>query len=268
MIQTAHILVVDDDWHARAQLQCCLQSSGYRVTAVTGGHGMQRVLEKKRVDLIVLDVQLPGEDGLALCRDLRSRSQLPLMIVSALADETDRIIGLELGADDYLPKPFNPRELTSRVKSILRRTLRGSREHVPLSAAAFVFGEWTLLPIQRELEHADGTRAALTGAEFRLLMQLLIEAPRPVSRSCLFERLCDREFDPADRRIDVRVSRLRQLLRDDARSPSIIKTLHGRGYALSVAVKRPSHDATEQAARPAGWALRSELQRIGPVPMG
>ena len=160
------------------------------------------------------------------------------MIVSTLADEIDRIIGLEIGADDYLPKPFNPRELLSRAKAILRRTLRDLPEHPSPTAGVLQFADWTLCPIRREVMHADGTRAALTGSEYRLLTQLLIEAPRPLSRARLIERWCDREFDPADRRIDVRISRLRHLLRDNARSPAIIKTLHGRGYAIGVSVSR------------------------------
>jgi two-component system, OmpR family, response regulator len=240
MFQSPHILVVDGDRQARGRLHDCLQNNGYRVTAVNSGYGMRRVLDRKRVDLVVLDVQLPGEDGLTLCRDLCGRSQVPVMILSGLADEVDRIIGLEVGADDYVPKPFNPRELLSRTKAILRRTLSGSRESSLATAASYAFGDWTLDTIERALQHADGARVDLSGAEFRLLAELLAEAPRPLSRSRLIERLHDREFDPSDRSVDVRISRLRQLLRDNARSPAVIKTIHGRGYAVGVAVEARS----------------------------
>jgi two-component system OmpR family response regulator len=238
MSQNAHILVVDSDQHSRGLLNECLQSSGYRVTAVTGGHGMRRVLDRTRVDLVVLDVQLPGEDGLTLCRDVRGRAHIPVMILSRLADEIDRIIGLEIGADDYVSKPFNPREFVSRMKAILRCTLNAGRPRHAVAASSYVFGSWRLSTVERLLEHADGTRVALTDAEFGLLLELLAEAPRPLSRGRLLERLCGRSFHPADRSIDVRVSRLRQLLRDDARTPTIIKTMHGKGYGIGVGVAR------------------------------
>jgi two-component system OmpR family response regulator len=242
MFQSPHILVVDGDRQARGLLHECLEGNGYRVTAVNSGYGMRRVLDRRHVDLVVLDVQLPGEDGLSLCRDLCGRSQVPVMILSRLADEIDRIIGLEVGADDYVPKPFNPRELLSRTKAILRRTLRGSREPSLQTATAYAFGDWTLDTIARSLQHADGTCVDLSGAEFRLLSELLAEAPRPLSRSRLLERLHDREFEPSDRSVDVRISRLRQLLRDNARSPAIIKTIHGRGYAMGVCIAAHPQD--------------------------
>lgn len=236
MFQAPHILVVDGDRLARGLLHECYQLNGYRVTTVSGGAGMRRVMDRRRVDLVVLDVQLPGEDGLSLCRDVCARSHVPVMILSELADELDRIIGLEIGADDYVAKPFNVRELLSRTKAILRRTLGLSRELQVATAGAIVFGDWTLDTVSRALRHVDGGTADLSGAEFRLLYELLAEAPRPLARSRLVERLHDREFDPSDRSIDVRISRLRQLLRDNARAPAVIKTIHGRGYAIGVPV--------------------------------
>ena len=185
----------------------------------------------------MMDVQLPGEDGLMLCRDVCGRSRIPVMILSKLAGEVDRIIGLEVGADDYVSKPFNPRELVSRAKAILRRTFAAAREPSLSIAPRYVFGPWTLDTISRSLQHADGTCADLSGSEFRLLMELLTEAPKPLARSRLVERLRDREFNPSDRSVDVRISRLRQLLRDNARSPALIKTIHGRGYALGLQVR-------------------------------
>jgi two-component system, OmpR family, response regulator len=238
MFQNAHILVVDGDRRSRGLVHECLQTQGYRVTAVNGGAGMRRVLDRKRVDLVVLDVQLPGEDGLTLCRDLCGRTHVPVMILSRLADEVDRIIGLEVGADDYVPKPFNPREVLSRARAILRRTLKPATGVESSSALAYTFGQWQLSTVERVLHHTDGSRVGLSGAEFRLLLELLAEAPRPIARSRLIERLRDREFDPADRSIDVRVSRLRLLLRDKARAPMIIKTLHGKGYMIGVSVAK------------------------------
>lgn len=238
MSQSPHILVVDSDQRSRSQLHACLRGSGYRVTAVEGGHGMRRVLDRSRVDLIVLDVQLRGEDGLTLCRDVRGRAQIPVMILSHLNDEIDRIIGLEIGADDYVPKPFDSRELVSRAKAILRCTLNAARSPLRSSASAYRFASWHLDTAERLLRHADGSRVELTEAEFRLLMELIAEAPRPLSRARLLQRLCGKEFHPADRSMDVRISRLRHLLRDDARTPTVIKTMHGKGYAIAVGVVR------------------------------
>ena len=240
MLENPHILVVDGDRQARGVVHDCLESSGYRVTAVGSGIGMQRVLDRKRVDLVMMDVQLPGEDGLTLCRDVCGRSRIPVMILSKLAGEVDRIIGLEVGADDYVSKPFNPRELVSRAKAILRRTFAAAREPSLSIAPQYVFGPWTLDTISRSLQHADGSHADLSGSEFRLLMELLTEAPKPLARSRLVERLRDREFNPSDRSVDMRISRLRQLLRDNARSPAVIKTIHGRGYALGQQVRSRS----------------------------
>jgi two-component system OmpR family response regulator len=237
MNRNAHILVVDSDGQTRGQLNECLQSQGYRVTAVNGGSGMRHVLERKRVDLVLLDVQLRDEDGLTLCRDVCHHTSIPVMICSRLAGELDRIIGLEVGAHDYIPKPFNPRELLSRAKAILRRTL-ASNSTVRRDISLYRFDAWQLRVLERELIHDDGTRAALTDAEFRLLTELLDGAPQAISRSKLIERLRAREFDPSDRSVDVRISRLRQVLRDPARAPRIIKTVHARGYAIAVVVDR------------------------------
>ena len=240
MFENPHILVVDGDRQSRGVVHDCLENSGYRVTAVGSGVSMRRVLDRKRVDLVMMDVQLPGEDGLTLCRDLCGRAQVPVMILSKLADEVDRIIGLEVGADDYVSKPFNPRELVSRAKAILRRTFAAAREAPLTIAPVYSFGPWTLDTIARTLRHADGSCDDLSGAEFRLLTELLTEAPRPLARSRLVERLRDREFNPSDRSVDVRISRLRQLLRDNARTPTVIKTIHGRGYAFGMLVEAQS----------------------------
>jgi two-component system OmpR family response regulator len=238
MPEKPHILVVDDDREIRTLLSDYLQKNGYRVSAVGEGRAMRRVLEQSHVDLIVLDLMLPGEDGLKLCRDLRARSQVPVLMLTALGEEIDRVVGLEVGADDYLAKPFSPRELLGRIKAILRRTSHMPRDPALVDASAYVFGDWRLDVTARTLSHADGAEIALGGAEFRLLMILLAHAPRLLTRAQLMELLHGREFDPFDRSVDVRISRLRQTLRDDARSPRIIKTVYGEGYVIGVPVEQ------------------------------
>lgn len=238
MSDSPHILVVDDDRDIRTLLSDYLQKNGYRVTAVAEGKAMRRAIEQAHVDLIVLDLMLPGEDGLKLCRDLRTRSQIPVLMLTALGEEIDRVLGLEVGADDYLPKPFSPRELVGRIKAILRRTAHMPRDPDLRQATGYKFGDWQLDNTTRTLSHSDGTQTALSGAEFRLLSVLLSHATRVLSRPQLMELLRGRDIDPFDRSIDVRISRLRQTLRDDARSPRIIKTIYGEGYVIGVPVEQ------------------------------
>jgi two-component system, OmpR family, response regulator len=233
-----HILIVDDDREIRTLLRDYLEKNGYRATATADGKGMRRALEQSHIDLIVLDLMLPGEDGLALCRELRARSQVPVLMLTALAEEVDRIVGLEVGADDYLAKPFSPRELVGRIKAILRRTAYMPREPVAESVKGYRFGDWSLDTTSRRLSHADGAEVALNGAEFRLLAVLLAHPKRVLSRVQLMELLRGRDIDPFDRSIDVRISRLRQTLRDDARSPTIIKTVYGEGYLIGVPIEQ------------------------------
>jgi two-component system, OmpR family, response regulator len=238
MTEAPHILVVDDDRDIRTLLSDYLQKNGYRVTAVAEGKGMRRALDQTHVDLIVLDLMLPGEDGLKLCRDLRTTSQIPVLMLTALGEEIDRVLGLEVGADDYLPKPFSPRELVGRIKAILRRTAHMPRDPDLRQASGYTFGDWQLDNTTRTLTHSDGTQTALSGAEFRLLSVLLSHATRVLSRAQLMELVRGRELDPFDRSIDVRISRLRQTLRDDARAPRIIKTIYGEGYVIGVPVEQ------------------------------
>src|ERR1044072_1366507 len=235
---TRHILIVDDDRDIRTLLGDYLQKNGFKVTVVADGKGMRRALEQSHVDLIVLDLMLPGEDGLKLTRELRVHSQVPILMLTALGEEVDRIVGLEVGADDYLSKPFSPRELVGRIKAILRRTAHMPRDPVQGTANIYRFGDWTLDVTGPTLRHADGSEPALSGAEFRLLSILLAHPTRILSRSQLMELLRGRDIDPFDRSVDVRISRLRQVLRDDARSPKIIKTVYGEGYIIGVPVEQ------------------------------
>ena len=238
MTDSQHILIVDDDREIRTLLRDFLEKNGFRATAVQDGKGMRRALEQSHVDLIVLDLMLPGEDGLSLCRELRTKSQVPVLMLTALGEEVDRIVGLEVGADDYLAKPFSPRELVGRIKAILRRTAYMPREPAPESVKGFRFGDWHLDTTTRALTHVDGTVVNLSGAEFRLLSVLLAHPKRVLSRMQLMELLRGREIDPFDRSIDVRISRLRQTLRDEARAPTIIKTVYGEGYVVGVPIEQ------------------------------
>ena len=238
MTDSAHILVVDDDREIRTLLRDFLEKNGFKATAVADGQETRRALTRERFDLIVLDLMLPGESGLSICRELRQTSDVPIIMLTALGEEVDRVVGLEVGADDYLTKPFSPRELVGRIRAVLRRTLQHTREPTTPDAAGFAFDDWYLDATARTLTHVDGTVVALSGAEYRLLAVLLENAPRLLTRAELLEIVRGRDFDPFDRSIDVRVSRLRQTLRDDARAPRIIKTVYGEGYIIGVPVEK------------------------------
>jgi two-component system, OmpR family, response regulator len=237
MTDRPHLVIVDDDREIRTLLSQYLEKHDFRTTAVAEGKEMRRVMERSRVDLVVLDLMLPGEDGLSICRELRTRSQVPIIMLTARGEDVDRIVGLELGADDYLPKPFNPRELLGRIRAVLRRAAHAPRDPSPESVRSFSFGHWKLDTTTRTLTDNEGKEVALSGAEYRLLAVLLSSANRVLSRAQLTELLRGREADPFDRSIDVRVSRLRQILGDDARAPQIIKTVYGEGYVVGVPVQ-------------------------------
>jgi two-component system OmpR family response regulator len=236
MSKGAHILVVDDDHDIRTLLAQYLEKNGLRVSVARDGKQMRRVLDRVRVDLIVLDVMMPGDDGLKLCRKVRASSQVPIIMLTARAEDVDRILGLELGADDYVPKPFNPRELLGRIAAVLRRSAHAPRDPLPADVSGYRFAGWRLDTTARSLADRQGIRVSLSGAEYRLLAILLAHAGQVLSRVQLMELLRGRDLDPFDRSIDQRVSRLRQLLRDDARSPQIIKTVYGEGYVIGVPV--------------------------------
>jgi two-component system OmpR family response regulator len=235
--ERAHLLIVDDDREIRNLLSTYLEKHEFRTTAVPDGREMRRAMERARIDLVVLDLMLPGEDGLSICRDVRSRSQVPIIMLTARGEDVDRIVGLELGADDYMPKPFNPRELLVRIKAVLRRAAHAPRDPSPDTVRAFTFGGWRLDTTTRTLSDSAGKQVALSGAEYRLLAVLLASGNRVLSRAQLTELLRGREADPFDRSIDVRVSRLRQILGDDARAPQVIKTVYGEGYVVGVPVQ-------------------------------
>jgi two-component system OmpR family response regulator len=231
-----HLLVVDDDREIRRLVEQYLGQAGYRVTAVGDGKAMWRALDAHRVDLVVLDLMLPGDDGLTLCRDLRTRSNLPVLMLTARGEDVDRIVGLEMGADDYLAKPFNPRELLARIRSILRRARALPPNLVPEEVGSFGFAGWTLDVATRNATAPDGLVVPLSGAEFRLLRVLLEHPQRVLSRDQLLELASGRETVLFDRSIDVLIGRLRKRLRDDGKEPSLIKTVRGEGYVLAAPV--------------------------------
>jgi two-component system OmpR family response regulator len=231
-----HVLVVDDDTEIRRLLGEYLERNGYRVTLATDGKEMRRALDSSRPDIVVLDVMLPDESGLTLCRELRAHSDLPVIMLTARIDEIDRIVGLEMGADDYVAKPFSPRELLARINNVLRR----SRALPPVRGGAHSvrFAGWTLDLAARQLVAPDGVVIALSGAEFRLLSVFVEHPNRVLDRNQLMDLTVGRDGVPFDRSIDVQVSRLRIRLRDDAREPRIIKTVRNEGYVLAATVER------------------------------
>ncbi|MGH8736793.1 MAG: response regulator [Burkholderiales bacterium] len=238
MEQQDHALVVDDDAEIRTLLAEYLARQGFRVSLARDGREMRQMLDQNRPDIVVLDIMLPGEDGLALCRDLRARSNLPVIMLTARGEELDRIIGIEMGADDYLAKPFSPRELLARMKSILRRSRALPASRAEGQSQRLRFAGWTLDSAARHLIAPDGVVVALSGTEFRLLTVFVEHPNRVLDRNQLMDLTLGREATPLDRSIDVQVSRLRQRLQDDAREPRIIKTVRNGGYVLAASVER------------------------------
>ena len=233
---TPHILVVEDDREISALVARYLRANECRVSLAGDGVAMDRILADARVDLVVLDLMLPGEDGLSLCRRLRAGSTIPILMLTAKAEEIDRIVGLEIGADDYLAKPFNPRELLARIRAILRR--KGAEPQDGDGARRFHFSGWTLDVGLRQVLSPEGARIAVTGAEFDLLHALCLRPGRVLSRDQLLDLTQGRAAGPFERSIDVLVSRLRQKLERDPRNPEIIRTIRSGGYLFTPEVTR------------------------------
>lgn len=219
-------LIVDDDLAIRELLVDYLARFGIHATGVTDGEAMRAALQSANFDVVVLDLMLPGEDGLSLCRWLRSESDIPILMLTTRCEPTDRIIGLELGADDYMAKPFEPRELVARIQTILRRV----RDERSDTRANIRFDNWRLNSVLRQLVSADGLVVPLSNAEFRLLWVFLERPRRVLSREQLLDAARGRSIEAFDRSIDLLVSRLRQKLGDDPKAPQLIKTVRGEGY--------------------------------------
>ncbi|WP_129503087.1 response regulator [Aeromonas veronii] len=231
-----HILVVDDHSEIRDLLKRFLEQHGLRVSCARDGKEMKRLLEEREFDLLVLDLMMPGEDGLTLCRELRVKSNLPIIMLTAMGEETDRIIGLEMGADDYLAKPFNPRELLARIKAVMRRTQTDNQPAAETLTRDLRFDRWLLDVNRRELVDEDGVGLSLSTAEFDLLKVFLERPQRVLSRDQLLDLARGREAVAFDRAIDTLVSRLRRKLERDPKNPELIKTIWGGGYMFSADV--------------------------------
>jgi two-component system, OmpR family, phosphate regulon response regulator OmpR len=231
-MDTRRILAVDDDAGLRELLQEYLTAQGYQVTTVADGAAMDAHLADHAADLVILDLMLPGEDGLALARRLRTQGNVPIIMLSARGEDVDRIVGLEVGADDYLAKPFNPRELLARIRALLRRTDAPHIDGEAFKQGTFRFGEFVLNIDARDL-HRNGSNVPLTAGEFNLL-RLFIEHPnRVLSRDSIMDMLKGYERSPFDRSIDVRVTRLRRKIEDDPNTPVYIRTVWGEGYLFA-----------------------------------
>ena len=230
------ILVVDDDFEIRSLLADYLESNGFHALTAQDGMGMAKMLAEQKVDLVVLDWSMPGEDGLSLCRKLRAGSSLPIIMLTARGEPLDRIIGLETGADDYVPKPFEPRELLARIRSLLRRSQGAAGGPASALRQQLQFAAWMLDCDAGHLIAADGMIVMLSSAELRLLKVFLDNPRRVLSRDQLLNLTQGNDAAAFDRSIDIQVSRLRQKLNEDARSPQIIKTVRNGGYMLDAAV--------------------------------
>ncbi|MGE0459314.1 MAG: response regulator [Bauldia sp.] len=237
MEPSPHVLVVDDSSDIREPLARFLTKKGLRVTTAGGGMEMRRAMKAGAFDLVVLDIMMPGEDGLSLCRHLRETTETPVILLTAMVEETDRVIGLEIGADDYVTKPFSPRELLARIKAVLRRArspAAQTRDAAP--ARRFRFDRWELDGIRRELVGPDKVAVPLSTAEFRLLTVFLQRPQMVLSREQLLDLTAGRSLEPFERSIDNQVSRLRKKIEPDPKSPTIIKTVWGGGYVLATDV--------------------------------
>jgi two-component system OmpR family response regulator len=232
-----HLLVVDDDREIRDLLARFLERQGFRVTAARDAREARRTWPHGHFQLVVLDLMLPGESGLDFARWLRTQSGVPIIMLTAMAEPTDRIIGLELGADDYLAKPFNPRELLARIRAVLRRAGE-AQTRAETMPRALCFGGFRLEPPRRRLLNPEGVEVPLTGGEYDLLFALAERPNRVLTRDMLLDLLRGRQAGPFDRAIDVAVSRLRRKLEDDGRRAQLIKTVRGGGYVLAAEVAR------------------------------
>jgi two-component system OmpR family response regulator len=238
MHHAPHVLVVDDDREIRDLLSKILTRRGYRVTVARDEPSMREALGSSRVDLVILDIMLPGKDGLTLCRELRNSMATPIIMLTARGEATDRIVGLEMGADDYLPKPFDIRELEARIRAVLRRTAAIVGPVGDVGGTTLQFSGWKLDLRQRQLLSPDGVLIDVTSGEFDLLAVFAERPQRILRRDQLVDLARGRDAGPFDRSIDVQVSRLRRKLEIDPRNPQLIKTVRSGGYLFTPIVER------------------------------
>ncbi|WP_163273263.1 response regulator [Chelativorans alearense] len=230
------ILLVEDDPEISRMLVDVLADNGFTALPVGSAIEMDGVLGREKVDLVVLDIMLPGEDGLSICRRLRAGSAIPIIMVTARGEDIDRIIGLEIGADDYVPKPFNSRELVARIRALLRRA-RGERDIAQVRARPLAFAGWRIDPAARQLHDPEGVRIAMTSVEFDLLLAFCRNPGRVLSREQLLEMVHGGLAGPIERSIDVHVSRIRQKIEPDPSEPTLIRTVRLGGYVFAPTVE-------------------------------
>lgn len=230
------LLIVDDDAGIRSLLSEFLKQHGFHTFAAADGVAMQSILDRQAIDLIILDLMLPGEDGLSLCRRLRAQSGIPILMLTAMGEEVDRIVGLEMGADDYLKKPFNPRELLARIRAILRRAKTGLPETPNKDNRIYHFSGWSLNRGSRLLLSPEKLEVSLSTGEFDLLLAFLERPQQTLSRDQLLDATKNRLAGPFDRSIDIQISRLRHKVEENIKNPVILKTVRSGGYVLAVPV--------------------------------
>lgn len=234
MTRSRHILIVDDDREIRQLLAKYLGQQGWRVATAKDGEEMRALVAVSVFDLVILDIMMPGDDGLILCRELRAESDVPILMLTAVGDPTDRVIGLEMGADDYLGKPFLPRELLARVKAIFRRVAPGGQRPDEAGPERVLRFDRFIADLgAREVRDEDGAVIGLSGGEWQILEAFLTHPRRVLSRDQLLDLARGRSAAPFDRSIDIQVSRLRRKLGDDPREPRIIKTVRAGGYIFT-----------------------------------
>lgn len=233
MTTEPHILIVEDDREIRSLIARLLKSNEFRISTAGDGREMDRILADSRIDLVILDVMLPHEDGLSICRRLRAQARIPIVMVSARGEEVDRVLGLEMGADDYLVKPFGARELLARVRAVLRRAAAPNEGPAPDAPRIFRFHGWTLDSLRRTLTDPGGARVSVTDGEFDLLRVLCQRPGRLLSRDQLIDLTQGRAAGPNERSIDILVVRLRRKIEVDAQKPDLIRTIRSGGYMFT-----------------------------------
>lgn len=232
-----HILIIDDDLEIRELLRDFLQRRGLIISVSPDGDDLMSMIREMQLDLIVLDLMLPGKSGLELCRDLRRVSRIPIIMLTAVADTSDRIVGLELGADDYVAKPFEPHELLARIRAVLRRRDTTDSAFTPIAPIVHQFAGWTMDITRRRVADPGGVRVEFTRAEFTLLQAFVESSGRVLSREYLLDRCGGDPSLSFDRSVDILVSRLRRKLDDDPKSPALIQTVRGDGYQFVADVR-------------------------------
>ena len=238
MTDIPHLLLVDDERSIREPLAQFLTKQGFRVTQAGDAGAARTRLAAYAIDLVILDIMMPGEDGLSLTRHIRETSDTPVILLTARSEETDRIVGLEMGGDDYVVKPFSPRELATRAKVVLRRAANGgARQHAP-DTGSFAFAGWVLKSGERALVDRSGVSVALSTGEYNLLLALVLRPRQVLTRDQLLDLTQGREAAAFDRAVDNQVSRLRRKIEADAKNPELIKTVWGGGYTLAAEVTR------------------------------